>query len=209
MKHLFPLLLVLTILSCEKKKMMSEEDKYDGPSVSMDSIDALISDSAVTKIRLVAAKQLVYENEDRDFPNGIYLEFYNDLGILSSTLRADKGYYFKKEDYYKAEGDVRMIGLMKGEELHTEELNWVPKDERIHTDKFVTIKSGGEVLKGEGLEATEDFDEYTILKPQGVMSIAPSADEEEESGFDEDLVFEEDTTNYEELDKEAGLKKTD
>ncbi|UXP33281.1 LPS export ABC transporter periplasmic protein LptC [Reichenbachiella agarivorans] len=198
MKHIFPLILMLSILSCESKKSVLEKETYDGPSVAMDSIDVLISDSAITKLRLVAPRQMVYENEDRDFPNGIYLEFYNDVGILSSTLRANSGYYFAEEDYYKAEGDVQMHGIAKGDELHTELLNWVPKEERIHTDKFVTIKSDGELLKGEGLEASEDFDEYTILNPTGVMNISPNKKKnEDESGFDEDLVFEEDTTVYE------------
>ncbi|PIB36861.1 LPS export ABC transporter periplasmic protein LptC [Reichenbachiella sp. 5M10] len=205
MKHIFfvlPLLLAICFISCESKKSVLDQETYDGPSVSMDSIDVLISDSARVKLRLVAAKQLVYENDDRDFPEGIYLEFYDGYGKLSSTLRANTGYYFAEEDYYKAEGDVQMYSLAKGDDLHTELLNWVPDEERVHTDKFVTIKSDGEILKGEGLEASQNFDEYTILKPKGVMTIKPSsganADEEEvDTGFDADLVFEEDTTTYE------------
>ncbi|MCV9388159.1 LPS export ABC transporter periplasmic protein LptC [Reichenbachiella ulvae] len=210
MKHLFPLFILLGLLACEDKKAVLDQERYEGPSVSMDSIDVMVSDSAVAKIRLVAAKQLVYENEDRDFPEGIYLEFYDNAGRLASTLRANTGYYFSEEDYYKAEGDVQMVSLAKGDDLHTELLNWVPKEERIHTDKFVTIRSGGEVLKGEGLEASEDFDEYTILKPTGVMNLAPTNEAKSNSGgFDDDLVFEEDTTDYELLEEEAEIEKSE
>ncbi|WP_216011602.1 LPS export ABC transporter periplasmic protein LptC [Reichenbachiella agariperforans] len=203
MKYLLPILMIGLLLACESKNAVLEKETYDGPSVTLDNIDVLVSDSAVTKLRLVAAKQLVYENEDRDFPEGIYLEFYNAMGQLSSTLRANTGYYFAKEDYYKAEGDVQMKSLAKGDELHSELLNWDPKEERIYTDKFVTIKADGEVLKGEGLEASEDFDQYTILNPTGVMTLNPTKGSvDEEPGFDEDLVFEEDTTSYDDEPEE-------
>jgi len=190
MKQILPLLLLVTFFCCESKKGVLNHETYDGPSVAMDSIDMKISDSTVTKVRLKAPKQYVYENEDRDFPDGIHLTFYDKEGKISSTLEANTGYYFSKEDYYKAEGNVKMISLIDQNELNTELLNWAPKDQRIYTDKFVTIKTDGEVLKGEGLEANEDFSEYTILKPTGVMSVGPQIpNEQHDSGFDDDLEY--------------------
>lgn len=138
----------------------------------------LVSDSTIIKLRLVARTQLVLSNKDRDFPDGIYLRFYNPFGLVTSTLVADKGYYFSEEDYYKAEGNVIMRSLFTGDELSTELLNWDPKKEQIYTDNFVTIKTQDEVLTGEGLEASQDFEEYTILKPSGTMSIMPAAQPE-------------------------------
>lgn len=167
------LVLCLALVACSEQKKKDHE-LYDGPEVTMRNIDMLVSDSTIVKLRLVARTQLVLSNQDRDFPDGIYLRFYSPMGLVTSTLVADKGYYFAEEDYYKAEGNVIMRNLFTGDELSTELLNWDPQDEKIYTDNFVTIKTQDEVLTGEGLDATQDFEEYTILKPSGTMSILPS-----------------------------------
>ncbi|SMD34919.1 LPS export ABC transporter protein LptC [Reichenbachiella faecimaris] len=164
--------LIGLFFSCKEQKKVDHEI-YDGPEVAMRNIDMLVSDSAIIKLRLVARTQLVLSNQDRDFPDGIYLRFYNPFGLVTSTLLADKGYYFSEEDYYQAEGNVIMRSLFTGDELSTELLNWDPEKEQIYTDNFVTIKTEDEVLTGEGLEASQNFEEYTILKPSGVMSIMP------------------------------------
>lgn len=167
-------LFCLVALACGEQKKKDHE-LYDGPEVAMKNVDMLVSDSTIVKLRLVARTQLVLANEDRDFPDGIYLRFYSPIGLVTSTLVADKGYYFAEKDYYQAQGNVIMRNLFTGDELSTELLNWNPQDEKIYTDNFVTIKTQDEVLTGEGLDATQDFEEYTILKPSGTMSILPSS----------------------------------
>jgi len=150
-------------------------DIYDGPEVIIHNVVMEVSDSTILKLKLTAKTQLMLANKDREFPDGVFIKFYNDIGQVNSTLRADHGYYFEKEKYYKAEGNVIMKSLANGDELSTELLNWVPEDERIYTDNFVTIKTDDEVMTGEGLEAKEDFEEYTILKPSGTMTLIPVA----------------------------------
>ena len=172
MKNLIVCLLVILVsISCREAKKVDYEI-YDGPDVTLRDIDMLVSDSTIVKLRLQAKTQLELASGDREFPDGIFLQFYNDLGQLSSTLVAKSGYYFSKEDYYQAEGDVVMESIINGDELSTERLLWTPAAERIHTDNFVTIKSEDEVLTGEGLEASQNFEEYTILNPSGTMAVA-------------------------------------
>lgn len=173
------LCLIGMLFGCKEQKKVDHQ-LYEGPEVAMRNIDMLVSDSTIVKLRLVARTQLVLSNKDRDFPDGIYLRFYNPFGLVTSTLVADKGYYYSEKDYYKAEGNVIMRNLFNGDELSSELLNWDPKKEEIYTDNFVTIKTQDEVLTGEGLEATQDFEEYTILKPSGTMSILPSPGAEQD-----------------------------
>lgn len=198
MWHRGNLLMFLALLvACQDNSKVLDQETYEGPSVTMYNIDVLISDSTLIKMRLIAPKQLEFEDKDRDFPEGIFLQFFNPLGQVTSALKADRGHYYSKEDYYKAEGNVIMQSTVTMNTLSTEELNWVPKEERIHTDKFVTITTINEVLTGEGLEAEQDFEEYTILKPSGTMLVDPMTGEpveREDDDFDESLIFEEDTT---------------
>lgn len=185
MRQVLPFFFLVVFYCCDSKKGVLNQETYDGPDVAMDSIDMKISDSTITKVRLKAPKQYVYESKDKDFPDGIYLIFYDEKEKISSTLEANTGYYFSDENYYKAEGDVKMISLTDRNELRTELLNWNPDEQRIYTDKFVTIKTDGDVLKGEGLEAKEDFSEYTILKPIGVRSLGTwLGQDDDEEDFD-------------------------
>ena len=161
------------IISCvdDKSRNMLEQEVFEGPSIEMDSIALTFTDSTKVKVRLKAPKQLILDNDDREFPEGVYLEFYDKLEEVSSILNADKGYYIKKENHYKAVGNVVLYNLDNRDELSTEELIWEPDNETVHTEKFVTIKSEDEVHTGEGLTADQDFETYTILNPSGVLSI--------------------------------------
>lgn len=144
---------------------------YEGPSVEMDSVETLYSDSAIVKIRINAPKQLNFENGNEEYPLGVRLKFYDETGKEISNLRADKAYYIAEEKHYKAVGNVVVRNLETQDRLNTEELYWNPNEERVYTDKFVTIRSLDEVHKGEGLEATQDFENYQILKPTGTITI--------------------------------------
>lgn len=167
------LAICIVIFGCadNKSRKVLEKEVFEGPSIEMDSIALTFTDSAKVKVRLKAAKQLILDNDDREFPEGVYLEFYDKQQEVSSILNADKGYYFKKENHYKALGNVVLYNIGNRDELSTEELIWEPDNETVHTDKFVTIKSEDEVHTGEGLTADQDFESYTILNPSGVLSI--------------------------------------
>ncbi len=140
---------------------------YEGPIRQADSVELLYAENLILKVKLIARKVLEFQNGDREFPQGIYLEFYNESGKLTSVLRANQARYFKAEDQWRARGKVELINLEKNEQLNTEELFWKPAKEEIFTESFVTIKMQNEVLFGEGLRARQDLSDYSILKPQG------------------------------------------
>ena len=145
--------------------------EYEGPQVEMNNVVTLYSDSAIVKIRIIAPQQLNFANGNEEYPNGVFLEFYDEEGQITSTFKSDKAYFIAEEKHYKGVGNVIVKNLESGDELNTEELYWSPPDEKVFTDKFVTIKSEEEVHTGEGLIANQDFDNYQILKPTGTLTI--------------------------------------
>lgn len=164
-------ILSLGWVSCEDRKEIMNDELYDGPLLEMDSIHTKMSDSARIKLILKAPKQRNYESGDREWPNGLYLEYLDDEGTIVSTFKADFVYYNAKDNLYKSEGNVVVTNTETGDELNTEELYWSPEDEEFFTERFVTIQSGDEIHKGEGLRADQDFSSYRILKPQGTIFI--------------------------------------
>jgi LPS export ABC transporter protein LptC len=158
-------------LSACSKNEITQPLEYDGPQSEAENVELYYSENQVVKVKLLA--DLVHEfiNGDREFPKGIYIEFFDDEGNLASKLRANHAFYFKKDNLWKATGKVEVLNLKKNEQLNTEELFWRPAKEEIFTETFVTIRMQTEVIYGEGLEAKQDMSTYTIKKPQGEFTL--------------------------------------
>ncbi|MEM7108490.1 MAG: LPS export ABC transporter periplasmic protein LptC [Bacteroidota bacterium] len=144
---------------------------YDGAIQQAEDMVLYHSENAIVKNKLVTSKFLEYANGDREFPEGLYFEFYDDEGTITSTLKANEAYYFKEEDRWRGRGDVEVKNIEQNQKLESEELFWKPKDEQISTEKFVTITLPDKILYGEGLTAKQDFSSYLIKKPQGTFDI--------------------------------------
>lgn len=170
MKSLFPLLLFLALMnSCREDVDKSQLEFYEGPMRISHDIELLHSDSAIVVTKLTAAKQLVFQNEDIQFPEGIVIHFFEKDGQLSSTIRADRGYFDRRENLYRGEGDVRVHNLAKDQKLSSEELFWDPTKKIIYTTKFVTVEEPNRLIKGTGMEADEGFNEYKFEKVSGII----------------------------------------
>jgi LPS export ABC transporter protein LptC len=144
--------------------------EYTGPIFDIGPSVNYYSDSAVVRMRMEAPRQLVFANEDSEYPEGLYMEFF-EKGKMTSTLRADYCYYTKKEDLYKATGNVVIQSMQTKDRLDTEELYWSQKKEEVFTDKFVKIEQDGYLHLGEGLEAKQDFSYWKILDAQGTIPL--------------------------------------
>ncbi len=166
------LIITILLIACgQDNKEIPAHPIYEGPQVEMDSIETLFSDSALVKIRIKAPKQLNFSSGDKEYPLGVFLEFFDEEGNLTSTFKSDRAYFIDEDKHYKGEGNVIVINLESGDRLNTEELYWSPNEEKVFTDKFVTVNSEGEVHTGEGLIANQDFDNYQIMKPTGTLII--------------------------------------
>ena len=131
------------------------------------NVEMLYAEDHLVKLKMLANEVLEFQNGDREFPEGIYMEFFDELGQLSSILKANNAYFSKEENLWRGWGNVEVQNIANNEQLNTEELFWKPTTKKIYTDKFVTIKLDKEVLYGKGLEADQDFSSYTIKEPQG------------------------------------------
>ena len=168
----FSLFLFILLLSwsCSQQET-AKPVAYAGPLREMENVDMFYTEKQTLKVKLQAKKIFEFQNGDREFPEGIYLEFYDEKGILTSTLRANTAFYFKTEEKWRGRGKVEVKNIAKNEQLNTEELFWKPDTKRIFTDKFVTIKQQTEILYGTGLDAAQDLSDYTISKPEGEFDV--------------------------------------
>lgn len=156
--------------SCNNTELKKPVE-YNGPLRKAENIELFYSEKDQVKVKMVATEMLEFESGDREFPKGIYLEFFDEFGRLESTLRANHAYFLKKENQWRGRGKVEVKNIAKNEQLNTEELFWKPGEEKIFTDKFVTIRQQGDVIYGEGLEANQDMSDYVIKSPKGEFEV--------------------------------------
>ena len=144
---------------------------YKGPISETRDILTLYSDSAKLRIKLTSPLQLQYESGDGVYPKGINLVFLDAKGGINNTVRANYGKYLRQKDIYIIRGNVIVHNPNKDETLRTEELQWNRQTRKIFTDKFVTIQTKEDILKGYGMTANQDFSNWKITKPTGVFTL--------------------------------------
>jgi LPS export ABC transporter protein LptC len=168
----FFVLVAFVLSECQTKSDEAMEiQEYTGPVVELGPATTYFSDSAKVKMRMEAPRQLEFGSGDREFPEGLFLQFFDNEGNPTSTLKADYCYYTKKDDLYKATGNVVVQDIETNDRLDTEELFWNRKKEEVFTEKFVRIEKDGELHVGDGLEAKQDFSYWKILNSKGTISL--------------------------------------
>lgn len=170
-----PLILIVILgfvsISCETDQNLREYEAYTGPQRILTNAVIEHSDSAIITGRLMTPELYDFQSGDRELPKGGYLEFYDNFGRITATLRSDYGYYKHEDEIWRVEGNVVLRNEDSGETLNTEELYWDPAKGNVYTDKFVRIENGDEILTGVGLTAKQDFSSYVIKEPQGIFNL--------------------------------------
>lgn len=167
------IILTLTSVSCREDVDASAFQVYDGPLNTAIDIHLMHSDSAVVRSEIRAAKQLEFSNGNIEFPEGIDIQFFEVDGTLSTTMKADKGYYLKTENLYKGIGNVQVNNILKDQRLQSEELYWNPSEKKIYTETFVTIQEKQTLFNGTGMEADESFSKYKLKKVRDSRTVLP------------------------------------
>jgi len=155
----YSIIFIFSILltSCGPEAIENQAEDYEGPILELTDIETLYSDSAVVRLKLKAPRRLEFLNKDSEYPQGIYLEFYEADGSMSATLQSNYCYHYSTENKYRVLGNVILKSFEDEDQLNTEELFWDPIKEIVYTDKFVRVETEGRILMGEGLEAKQDF----------------------------------------------------
>ncbi|MBK9933091.1 MAG: LPS export ABC transporter periplasmic protein LptC [Cytophagaceae bacterium] len=177
MKNLIFYFLLLVLIwpafsGCEKKEKEQEFIEYTGPILNTDNLAVTFSDSGRVKVKMSTAKQLKFQNEDEQYPKAVYVNFLDKNGVEYSMLRGDSGSYSKSKNLYTITGNVFFNNRLLQQSLATEELIWNPVTKKIYSNKKVTIKTPRENITAfGGMEASEDFSNYTFRKPKGTMLV--------------------------------------
>ncbi len=155
------------VASCGKPRVEREDLGIDMDTAYMmltRDVDMLVSDSGLTRYRLIAPVWLVYDRPDRKewvFSQGLKMWSVDSLQPGNELVSADTAYHFTDREEWLLIGNVRIHGL-RGEKLYTSRLHWLRKQKRLYSDDTTYFATEGRELRGSRFEAADDLSEYSI-----------------------------------------------
>lgn len=167
----FYVLFFLFLSSCkndlaEIKRFINEEETM---VETIRDFETLYSDSAIVRVRMQGPKMLRYVDKNtpkQEFIDGIKVEFFNANKRVTSRLTAKYAERDEKEKKIIVRDSVVWESINK-EILETSELIWDEKEERVYTNKFVTIRRPKEIIWGYGFESNQEFTRSKIRAIEG------------------------------------------
>lgn len=169
-------MLLISLCSCGKAKkemMNSFEDPNEVCTVFSRDVSTLISDSGITRYRVVAPEWYMYEQSDSPrwyFPKGIYLENFDEDFNVSAFLEGDTAIFLKSQRLWELRGDVKMANT-KDERFFTERIYWSQDAQKIYSDTVIHIERGDRIIEGKGFESNQNMTAYKILKTTGIFPV--------------------------------------
>ncbi len=165
----------LIIYSCGEKQVKPELENItaSGELPSQESWNAkvLFTDNGILQAILYADHLKIFDQQKVTLLDGVKIDFYNTEGKKTTTLTSLRG---KVDDITKNMFAIDSVVAVNdsGVVLKTSELMWRNKDRKILTDKFVTITSSKEIIKGYGFTSDEKLSNYVIRNITYISSIS-------------------------------------
>ncbi len=149
------------------------DDRSAIPVLDANGVSTLVSDSGITRYRIIAGRWQVYDKAAPtywEFIDSVYLEKFNEQMLVEASIRADYAKYLDQQGLWELDGHVHALNE-QGEQFDTPQLFWDQKEERIYSDSSIVIHRHSSILEGVGFVSNQTMTEYTILQPTGFFPI--------------------------------------
>lgn len=159
--------------SCEEDLAQYNKNKPTNfPSRVVHNAAIIQRDSGQVKLRFKAPLLEEYEFIDTPYveiKKGLYLEFYDKKKPKTpGKLWADYAKIIEKKEFYEAKGHVKVINN-EGRTFVMQSIYWDKKNRKMYTQDtvFITDKEGNTFVAAGGMNAKDDFSEYTLYNNSG------------------------------------------
>lgn len=162
---------VLLFFSCKDKDESLVAITYDPesiPSLITDAASQLVSDSGITRYKMVYDVWMVFDKAKEPywyFPEGIYVEQFAEDFKIESTVEADTAWYYTDKNLLRLKKNVHVENI-KGEQFDSDELFWDRQNGRVYSDAYIEIQQGESRLSGYGFESNTQMTDYRIFNPR-------------------------------------------
>ncbi len=181
MKKLYPfyvaafLINCIFLSACENK--LADVEKFNKKDIAVEQgIDVVLKYSIAGKKKAVLTGPIMLRVQDTvpyiEFTKSIHVDFYDARDSIESKLDAKYARYKETQSKVFLKDSVKVINV-KGDTLYCDELYWDRNRTNVefYTDKPVRIRTRTQTINGIGMEARQDFKEYHIIHPTGLVSV--------------------------------------
>lgn len=171
------LAIFFALISCEEDLTKTNKNKNTNfASRIIYNADIIKRDSGKVKVRFKAPLLEEYEFIDTPYVEvrkGLYLEFFdNKKPKTPGKLWAKYAKIIEKKQFYEAKGNVKVINN-EGQTFAMQSIYWDKKNRKMYTTDtvFITDKDGSIFVAANGMNAKDDFTEYTFYNNSGDFNV--------------------------------------
>ncbi len=147
------------------------------PTMKTKGITTFISDSGVTRYKIVTEEWNVFDKKDPPywaFEKGVYLEKFDSLFRIDASIKADTAYYYEKQKLWELRNNVH-VRNQSGDKFDTHLLFWNENDEQVYSDRFIRIEQEDRIIMGYGFISNQQMTEYQIYNNTGIFTVEDTA----------------------------------
>jgi LPS export ABC transporter protein LptC len=154
------------VYGCTKEKVEPTEigkiSSEEIPDQESWNSTVFFSDSGKTQAILYAGNLKVFsKTKETLLDRNIKIDFYNNDGNKTTTITSKRGRVDERTNNLYAMDSV-LAKNDSGIVIKTDEMMWRNKDQKIVSDKFVTINTPSESIEGYGFESDQHLRNYVI-----------------------------------------------
>jgi len=121
------------------------------------------TDAGALQWKLYARWAAMYDARNTINARDILVDFYDEQGKKSSTLRANEGEINQLTRDMSATGNVR-LQTTEGTRMSTERMRFLNRTQKVVSDVLVRVEREGNVLTGFGFESDPDLRHYEFKR---------------------------------------------
>jgi LPS export ABC transporter protein LptC len=148
-------------------------DRTKIPRMYAENVTTLISDSGITRYRIITPAWYVYDRSSEPywaFPKGVHLQRFDESFHVDAEINCKRAYYYQVRQLWRLDGKVRMINL-QGDMFESEQIYWNQREQKIYSDSLIKITQRTKIITGIGFTSNQTLTQYTIRQPQGIIPV--------------------------------------
>ncbi len=155
--------------SCTVEEPEVRPETQTFPSSEATNATTVFLTGSVVTTRIQSHRIVHYAVRDSAWAYEMVIEFFDETGAPSSVMHADSALVREKARFLEVYGDVRIV-TEDGRTLTTDRLAWNDASGRIHTESYVEITEGDDLMAGYGFESNPELTDIKLRRVTGKIS---------------------------------------
>lgn len=137
-------------------------------------VNTLISDSGITKYRIVTERWEVNQNKKPSrwvFDKGLFLEQFDEKFHVQAYIQCDTAYYYDQQRLWELRSRVRIL-TKNGLRFSSNQLYWDENKHELYSNTFSRLVTPERTLQGSYFRSDERMTRYIVTNSRGSFDSA-------------------------------------